>query len=174
MFWYGKVAHYVIYVQYNNGVLAGSEKISQLKCLLDFLEKYLDSPSCEIQLANGIGRPFELIRDKLHETRFAVLQDTCRNHPEFIRILFAGGFFCKFYPAITQNDRLLSHKNSCLVHVPGLLYFFFAQLLSHNVEAHVVLGASNPNHASRQPRLVPPSGYELRVLCLDVTQYCPK
>ena len=131
-----------------NGILAGSEEICQLKCLLDFLEKHLDSPSCAVQFANGTGRPFELIREKLHETRFAVLQDTCRNHPKFIRILFAGGFFCKFYPAITQNDRLLSHKNSRLIHVPGLLYFFFAQLLSHNVETHVVLGASNPNHAS--------------------------
>ena len=151
--------------------------------------------------------------------------------------------------------------------MPGLLYFFFAQLLSHNVEAHVVLGASNPNHVSlmqvmqmgkvhvgfvendnfsganrlaksprhfrigvlapvhdgkirqkglqiqiqvhfrrrfllpmlrpvhafrnelnrcgiyhvdrspeppRQPRIVPISGYELRVLFLDIAQYCPK
>ena len=48
----------------------------------------------------------------------------------------------------SKRSAAVPQKFLSRIHVPGLLYFFFAQLLSHNVETHVVLGASNPNHAS--------------------------
>ena len=108
---------------------------------------YLNSPSCEVQFTNGVGRPFELIGDKLHEAGFPILQHTGLDHADCIRILGIGIILGEFYPAIAQNDRLLSHKNPRLIHVASLLYFFLAQLLSHNFEAHILLGPAHPDHS---------------------------
>lgn len=100
-----------------------------MKCRSDLCRKFPnDAPPCEIQFTNGTGRPFELIRDELHESRFAILQHTSLYHAHFIRIFGTGVLFGKSYPAITQNDRLPSHKNSRLIPVASLLYFLLTIL----------------------------------------------
>ena len=130
-----------------DGILAGSEEAGQLKSLFDFLEKDLDSSPCKVQFTDEAGRPFELIGDKFHEAGFTILKHTGIDHADFIRILGIGIIPGEFYPAIAQNDRLLSHKNSGLIHVSSLLDFLCVPLLSHNFETHVFLGPAHPDHA---------------------------
>ena len=74
---------------------------------------------------------------------YSIFSAAFQVHSPIIVLIFGEGVLPgKFYPAIAQNDRLLSHKNSSLIHMCRA-----CQLLSHNFETHIVLGSAHPNHA---------------------------
>jgi len=103
--------------------------------LFDFLEEHLDSPSCEVKVADGIWRPFELICDEAHLGGFSIAQDTCRDQPEIFWKLFKGIFSCKPDEALLFYGISVQKKEN-----------IFPKKKLHNgrIRVHALLGAASP------------------------------
>ncbi len=115
-----------------DGIFVVTNEVGKLKCLFDFLEKYLNRPTCFIQIANRACRPVKVVGNKCHALRFLLHFNNRLDQAQRLRIPLPGALS-------GQPDH----------HIPDNIPLG-GTMLSHDSVLHVILGASDPKHAAQQ------------------------